>query len=216
MIRVIVLIRGRRCFEGWTGADCSLKTCPYGSAWTDNVEDIPGAFYFAILLCPFSCSCHPGTDDAHNEAECSNRGICDRTSGLCICEDSRFEGAACERKSCPSACNGRGRCQNMRSLDEMSVEKSFIESIGIYCRFRYYASLKDPGEGSVYLYESNWDAKMMHGCNCDDGMFGPDCCLRSCPTGDDPFTGTVYDPSDPVPLINFKIFGCCRTCTIAE
>ena len=55
-----------------------------------------------------------GTDDAHNDAECSNRGVCDRTSGTCICEDSRFEGGACERKSCPDACNGRGRCQHMR------------------------------------------------------------------------------------------------------
>ena len=70
--------------------------------------------------------------------------------------------------------------------------------------FRYYASLKDPGEGNVCTYDTNWDAKMMFGCNCDSGMFGPDCSLRSCPTGDDPFTGTIFD----LPSLLFK--GSCR------
>mmetsp|Transcript_23393 Transcript_23393/g.70211 ORF Transcript_23393/g.70211 Transcript_23393/m.70211 type:complete len:143 (+) Transcript_23393:240-668(+) len=94
---------------------------------------------------------------------------------MCVCEESRFEGAACERKSCPDACNGRGRCQNMR----------------------YFASLKDPGEGNVFTYESNWDANIMYGCNCDDGVFGPDCSLRYCPHGDDPLTDLViHNPSN--------------------
>ena len=66
--------------------------------------------------------------------------------------------------------------------------------------FRYYASLKDPGEGPVYTYLSNWDAEMMYGCNCDHGIFGPDCSLRSCPTGDDPLTESVVDnPPDSAP-----------------
>ena len=136
-----------------------------------------------------------GTDDAHNNAECSNRGTCDRTSGICLCEESRFEGAACERKSCPDACNGRGRCQNMKYPNfTMTI------SICLMHFFRYYASLKDPGEGPVYTYLSNWDAEMLHGCNCDHGIFGPDCSLRSCPTGDDPLTESVVDnPPDSAP-----------------
>ena len=40
-----------------------------------------------------------------------------------------------------------------------------------------------------------WDAGMMHGCNCDDGYFGPDCSQKECPKGDDPFTGTSLDPA---------------------
>ena len=59
--------------------------------------------------------------------------------------------------------------------------------------FRYFASLKDPGEGPVYTYKSNWDANVMYGCNCDDGTFGPDCSLRKCPHGDDPLTENVID-----------------------
>jgi len=34
---------------------------------------------------------------------------------------------------------------------------------------------------------------MVSGCVCDPGWFGPDCTLRRCPTGDDPFTGMIGD-----------------------
>jgi hypothetical protein len=79
----------------------------------------------------------------------------------------------CERKICPNECNGHGRCQSMG----------------------YAASLKDPGLGTVYSYKAPWDSEMMYGCNCDDGYFGPDCSLKNCPTGDDPFTGTKLNPA---------------------
>lgn len=79
---------------------------------------------------------------------------------------------ACERKTCPNQCNGHGRCQSMS----------------------YYASLKNPGVGPVYKYKQVWDADLLYGCNCDSGYFGPDCSLKHCPTGDDPFTGTSIDP----------------------
>jgi len=140
-----------RCFDGWIGGDCSLLQCPFGRAWTDEAQ---------------------GVDDAHNLAECSNRGLCDRETGVCVCEEERFEGAACERKSCPSNCNNRGRCLSMG----------------------YYASFKDAGEGPVYKYGDVWDANLLYGCVCDEGFFGPDCSLRDCPRGDDPLTGTTADP----------------------
>lgn len=139
------------CFDGYTGADCSLMTCPKGPSWTDDAK---------------------GIDDAHNMMECSNRGVCNQDTGQCTCESDRFEGAACERKSCPSDCNGYGRCQSMK----------------------YYASLKDPGEGTVFTYTDIWDAEMFYGCRCDAGHSGPDCAVRDCPTGDDPLTGTSSDP----------------------
>ena len=131
-----------------------MQTCPYGPAWTDAVSEFTGI------------------DGGHNMAECSNRGVCDRATGKCVCEEGRFEGAACERKTCPSNCNSRGLCQSMR----------------------YFATLKDPGEGTVFTYENIWDADMMYGCNCDDTSLRPDCLLRTCPTGDDPLTGTAFDP----------------------
>lgn len=59
----------------------------------------------------------------------------------------------------------------------------------------YFASLADVGEGTVYEYTDPWDAEMMYGCNCDAGYFGPDCSLKECPRGDDPFTGTSIVPA---------------------
>ncbi len=54
----------------YIGADCSLKICPYSLAWADQSL---------------------GEDDAHNSAECSNMGLCDRATGLCTCRKG-FEG----------------------------------------------------------------------------------------------------------------------------
>ncbi|RYG70340.1 hypothetical protein EON64_00440, partial [archaeon] len=102
------------CFDGYTGADCSLRICPFDRAWADKgIQD----------------------DNAHRPAECSNKGLCDRTTGLCVCQEG-FEGIACERQSCPNNCNGVGECQSMS----------------------FYALTKDPGSGSVYAYNNVWDA----------------------------------------------------------
>ena len=130
------------CFAGYTGPDCSLLSCPYGSAWAD----------LAI-----------GTDNAHNAAECSNMGTCDRATGKCTCQ-AGFTGEACERMNCPGTatpCNGVGKCQSML----------------------YYALTKDPGFGTVYTYNSTWDAEKVWGCNCDDKYYGPDCSRQNCPRG---------------------------------
>lgn len=134
------------CNTGWTGADCSLMVCPYGPAWSDKAS---------------------GADKAHALAECSNRGYCDRTEGVCRC-DAGFEGQECGRRSCPNNCDNHGRCQSMS----------------------YFSSVQDPGEGPVYSYEKVWDASMLYGCNCDTGYSGPSCSLRTCAAGDDPLTGT--------------------------
>jgi hypothetical protein len=76
------------------GADCSLKTCPSGPAWSDiaTMDDV-----------------------AHHNAECSNRGTCDRKLGNCKC-DVKFEGHACERLKCPKDCSGKGRCLSAKAL----------------------------------------------------------------------------------------------------
>lgn len=58
------------CYDGWYGPDCTMARCPKGHAWADVAT---------------------GTDDAHNMAECSNRGLCDTTLGSCECEEG-FEG----------------------------------------------------------------------------------------------------------------------------
>lgn len=135
------------CIAGYTGADCSEKLCPFGSAWVD----------IAI-----------SEDKAHQLSECSNMGICDRSSGICSCRDG-FEGAACEKQSCLDNCNNVGECVSMK----------------------YNALNKDAGYGPIYVYENVWDFNKIYGCKCDEGYFGVSCEKKSCPTGDDPLTGTL-------------------------
>lgn len=153
------------CFEGYSGADCSLRLCPSDRAWTDQ----------AI-----------GIDNAHNVAECSNMGICDRSTGLCMCRDG-FEGIACEKQSCPKNCNNVGNC------------------ISMY----YYALTKDLGVGPIYKYETPWDAYKIYGCNCDSSYHGVDCSLRYCPKGDDPLTGSVdISPANPLQVNTIQTISC--------
>jgi len=74
------------CWANWQGNDCALRTCGYDFAWGLNKYD------------------------PHFYAECSNKGICDRATGLCDCFDE-YEGRACTRSSCPNGCSGHGKCR---------------------------------------------------------------------------------------------------------
>ena len=79
----------------WTGADCSLRTCPKGDAWVAEVVD--------------------GENAAHPRIECSGKGKCMRDSGECLCFEN-YDGKACERTQCPNDCSGRGICLSLSSL----------------------------------------------------------------------------------------------------
>ena len=132
------------CHRGYMGGDCSLRTCPVAPAWADI---------------PY------GTDLAHAEIECSNKGVCNRATGLCTCQEG-FHGAACEHMSCSANCNGYGTCYSMLN----------------------YAKRTQNVNSQTFLYESIWDADMIAGCHCDYRHSGFDCSLKECPDGDDPLT----------------------------
>jgi len=126
------------------GGDCSLRTCPTGNAWIDTPKN---------------------TNEAHQTAECSNRGSCDRETGLCECYPG-YDGKACERMACPNDCSGRGICKTLKDI------------------FTYHYSGKLVGV---------WDAEKAMGCQCDTGFRGPDCSLNECPSEADVMGGQGAD-----------------------
>ena len=138
------------CFSGWSGFDCSQRSCPSAPSWM-NVDSTSG-------------------DTAHALAECSDVGICDRSTGKCACRTG-FSGHACERIDCKGSsfetCNGRGRCLTMQE----------------------YATLYDDVTSSYgATYTNIWDARKMRGCVCDESAYGVHCEYLKCPSGDDPLT----------------------------
>ena len=133
-----------QCTKGFQGADCSEKICPFGNAWSDV---------------PFE------SDKAHQLAECSNRGICSRRDGLCVCMEG-FTGSSCDRLACPGNCMNNGKC--------ISMEKRALKTLDI--------------NSKQFLYQDVWDAEKIYGCMCDNRHTGYDCSLKVCPDGDDPLT----------------------------
>lgn len=106
----------------------------------------------------------------HVYMECSNKGVCDRTGGECVCYDG-YEGSACQRSVCPNSCNGHGVCRNIQDMTQ-SV-----------------------GSASNYTYQL-WDAQKIQACVCDPGYSGVDCSERLCPKGDDPLSPNEQNQVD--------------------
>jgi len=139
------------CEAGRSGPDCALIDCPMGKSW----------FSFP-------------TDDnkAHSISECSDMGICDRTTGKCKCAEG-FVGGACDYMTCPNDCSGNGECISMQSLAQNKRVN------GVLTPFTYGTDPNDP---------LTWDHDQIFGCNCSPGFDGYDCKLRTCARGDDPHT----------------------------
>lgn len=106
-------------------------------------------------------------DRAHRYAECSNAGICDRTTGVCQCFNG-FEGSSCQRKTCPS--NTNGVCSGHGSCISSSIALQYIS-----------------GGGTTL---SGWEYDKFYTCMCDEGWKNMDCSARICPKGLNPSAGT--------------------------
>mmetsp|Transcript_56902 Transcript_56902/g.169812 ORF Transcript_56902/g.169812 Transcript_56902/m.169812 type:complete len:164 (+) Transcript_56902:304-795(+) len=116
------------CDPGWGAStdvayykapDCSLRTCQSGRAWAD----VPTA-----------------SNSAHKLAECSNKGTCDRTAGVCNCYPG-FEGGACERMKCPNDCSGHGQCLPVKQMATLSNALPLSPTTtytGLEVRFHHY------------------------------------------------------------------------------
>lgn len=164
--------------------DCSGRICQFGMSHVDsplgdldksgsitgpsNIVGVNGQLYPFGITEQFPNVVDSDdtiiSNSAHLYAECSNRGVCGRKTGECSCFEG-YEGAACQKKSCPSfeniMCHGHGVC----------------ESAG------YFANQDDEN-----IYEL-WDKEATQGCFCDAGYYGSSCEFKKCSVGFDP----IYD-----------------------
>lgn len=166
------------CYPDWGAVDagsgdCSERYCPHEIAFVDFPDSL-GNF--------------------HKYAECSAKGLCDRSSGECECFDG-YTGKGCQRKTCPGEadgmpgvwCSGHGSC-------EFLDETTYGDHPGLY----FDGSVKGLdgfvtpgihdsfGIGFKAKADRMWESKKLMHCVCDGGWSGPDCSLRLCPRGNDP------------------------------
>ena len=92
---------GKRVYA-FTGADCSLMTCPYGQSW----DAAPHASNQHTIM-----------------RECADRGLCNRKTGTCECF-SGYEGKGCRRTTCPNDCSDHGVCKTSHEITKLLSENS--------------------------------------------------------------------------------------------
>jgi hypothetical protein len=121
---------GCSCFSGFTGHDCSLRSCPEAYQWVGYAS---------------------ATDTLHTTmAECSGVGDCDRTTGKCKCS-APFTGNACERVNCPPTgaygCSGNGKCVNLKQLAPYKDDINFFNvfTYGLWDAERIFGCVCDYG-----------------------------------------------------------------------
>jgi len=137
-------------------------------------------------------------NEGHFYSECSNKGLCDRTTAECICYDG-YTGSSCQRTTCPNDCSGHGVC---RTVEEVAAHGALPMSNGV-SNFgksgNNYRKIDSAGTGNYYEGAKGttqyrlWDMDMAQTCVCDPGYTGADCSRRQCPRGDDPLTHRMTD-----------------------
>jgi len=162
--------------------DCSERICQFGLAHVDtpkgDLDASSGSLSDPTVTVATNSFMYPKgtteqfpamvdsnqnalTNTAHYYMECSNKGNCDRQSGVCQCFPG-YDGSACQRASCPDTgsgvCSGHGTCESIKSL-----------------------SWNDGG--NIYKL---WDQEATMACKCDGGYQGANCEEKVCKHGFDP------------------------------
>ena len=176
------------CYRNWMANDCSERICQFGMAHVDSpkgdLDASSGALSGpSVNVIPNDAVYPYGTTEqypamvdsesnvlsntAHAYMECSNKGLCDRTAGICGCFTG-YDGSACQRASCPSSsagdCSGHGTCESIKQI-------SASDNYNVY---------------------NLWDQNLSMGCVCDSGYDGSDCSMRTCKLGADPLYHDDY------------------------
>jgi len=203
------------CFPNYMANDCSQRVCPYGLAWVDNprgdlnhdglrvTNSVPiytfddSSYSSAVTVSDWE-TFNPNTvgGEGHYYSECSNKGLCDRASGLCSCFDG-YTGSSCQRTTCPNECSGHGVCRTVKEVAAGNLNSSVAAGSDAFTTIwgglnkkqsdNYNGQVFYDGVATATLYRL-WDQDMAQSCVCDAGYSGPDCSERQCPRGDDPLT----------------------------
>jgi hypothetical protein len=150
------------CWDGFLGADCALRECPFSSAFSSNAQ---------------------GTGkDVHYYEECGGKGLCDRTTGECICFEG-YEGKGCRRLSCPNDCSGHGICRYLNDIeatytqwDAKKIQKCVCDGgyFGADCSLRSCPygvdplTLSNPGDDYIMTMRVPYEA-LSHGYDAGTG-----------------------------------------------
>jgi hypothetical protein len=191
------------CYRNWRGNDCSERTCQYGEAFVDTAQgdlNHDGKVDMSTVNTQWDDAAFEqyGTGfaagEAHAYMECSNKGLCDRATGECVCFEG-YEGSACQRTVCPNACSGHGVCRNIVDITNSltTVGRSAIS--GLTAAQKNAAANFNTGAVSTARHSYNlWDGLNNQACVCDYGYDGYSCEKRLCPKNADPLDdGKVYE-----------------------
>lgn len=113
---------GCKCYKGFFGKDCSLKSCPIGI-----LKNFTNEFKSEIISSNLT---RVISEVNINESFCSGNGQCDFNTGLCECPLG-FKGEACQEKYCYNNCHENGYC----SLGECHCKPNYY---GQFCEFSKY------------------------------------------------------------------------------
>jgi len=187
------------CYPNWQASDCSERTCPFGLGFVDtpqgdlnhdgSITDTTVAVQWNVMNTWERFPNVAGSDyvarsnEGHFYVECSNKGFCDRTSGLCECFEG-YEGSSCQRTTCPNDCSGHGICRTVDEIAAGALNKKLVNREHDYELWS--------GVETAFTYNL-WDGDKNQACVCDYGYSGFDCSLRECPRGDDPMTHRAKD-----------------------
>ena len=200
----LCLVTGRcQCFEGFSGADCSLRKCPGAESWGQSeffAETVPDA----KKVTPLS---------THIFTECAGRGACNRGTGRCSCF-SGYEGGACERMSCPKKIVNSTdtfvyvtNTGDSGNFAEVQWESGFVAvnpqdwigaivSAATPCYGRGACRLLGELPAAVKTLYAPWAHTRVQKCVCDAPYTGGDCSQRICPMSAD-FESIGFPSSSP-------------------
>ncbi|KAF0692736.1 Aste57867_16194 [Aphanomyces stellatus] len=164
------------CNNGWTGVDCSLRSCPSGPAWFDGAT---------------------APNVAHANAVCSNKGNCNYATGTCTCQLG-FSGAACNILNCPGVngnCNGHGTCKTMQQLAAVATSNGNL--LGVTYGLTpnnvptWDATMIQGCFCSQHQYMGPYVSAV-------DDFMAYDCSARTCVPGSDPYQTGVVDEQQTI------------------